>query len=278
MGGDSVTYATSEWRPGDRQGSGLYSARDLSAHEQAQATEIGWVSIRNAALARLRRMVSGHVSLAVNPPRGRLPGPHALAFLYTWHAETSTPQVPVYQVGAATRVFDDNEDTRPGHNVRDLRLLLSGLREVAIDRIGEGGFDPRISMADRADQMPSRPTFVGLGVSSLGGPEEWLKARSRALAGTGLAELNLPAAWRIRLIDGTRIEVSRTPGLLQEQVRSSGPLVVPGGGGVVGYMTNWSRLPDNYAPEPGSVDYWLDGLCLTIDDGIRHSGPAHRRR
>jgi hypothetical protein len=279
-----VSHATSGWRSGSRETAPdprFSFARGPSAAEQSESDFVGWVSIRNQALARLRKMTHGHIRIACEPPRGRVPGPHALAYLYAYHAASSTMQIPVYHVGAATRVVDDSDDTRPGHNVRDLRSFLDGMVDVALDGIREGGFDPRTSMADRADEMPASAAFVGIGVSSLGQPgDDWPRARAAALAGDGLAELNMPALWRIRLVDATRIEVTRPAGLVRENVRSSEPLDPPRHGvfTVGGYLTGWSRLPDVYTPGPDEPDYWLDHLCRVVDDGIRAGGQGRRRR
>jgi hypothetical protein len=277
-----VSYATSEqWSRGDQAweqqpqaAASRPAGRDPRAEEQAEANRYGWVTIRNNALMRLRKMTYGHMLLAVEPPRGRVPGPHALAFLYAWHAPNSTQRTPIFEVAAATRLFDDTEDTRPGHNVRDLPALLRGLSEVAVDRIREGGFDPRTSMSDRADDMPRQADFVGIGVSSLGEPGvEWPRSRAAALSAPGLSQLHLPMMWRIRLIDGTRIEVSRRLGTVQEAVSSSAPLDQPGS--LSGAY--WSRMPEPYQPAPGGTDHWLDSLCLHIEDGIRQT-TLHSRR
>ncbi len=249
-----------------------------SRHDERQeAAAHGWVSVRNAAIMRMRRMGTRHVSLAVEPPRGRVPGPHALAFLYTWETAGSTAQRPNYDVGAATRAFDDGEETSPGHNVRDLAALLYGLWDVAGDRIAEGDFDPRRSMADRSDNMPSAASFVGIGVCSLGQPNvPWPAARVAAMNAEGLAALNMPSTWRIRLIDGTRIEVYREPGNLQEDIRSSAALDPPGFA-AYGYVQRWRRLPEEYQPVQGSVDHALDVLVLAVDDGTRQPGPTRGR-
>jgi len=146
------------------------AARERRPSDPVEAATRGWVTIRNNALSRVRRMAHGHVRLAVNPPRGRVPGPHALAYLYAWHAQNSTQQWPIFDVAAATRLVDDTEDTQPGHNVRDLPPLLYGMWEVVRDRVAEGGFDPRVSMTDRSDDMGREATFVGIATSSLGDP------------------------------------------------------------------------------------------------------------
>jgi len=101
--------------------------RDPRNDDREEAAVHGWVSVRNAAITRMHRAGSRHVSLAVDPPRGRGPGPPALAFLYAWEAAGSTAQRAYYKIGAATGLFDDSEDTAPGRNVRDLPLLLQGL-------------------------------------------------------------------------------------------------------------------------------------------------------
>jgi hypothetical protein len=275
-----VSYATSEqWSRGDQVREQpevvRQTQRDPRAEEQAEANRYGWVTIRNNALMRLRKMTYGHMLLAVEPPRGRVPGPHALAFLYAWHAQNSTSSTPVFEIGAATRVFDDTEDTRPGHNVRDLASLLRGLLDVAVDRIRDGGFDPRTSMSDRADDMPRQADFVGIGVSSLGEPGvEWPRSRAAALAAPGLSQLHLPMMWRIRLIDGTRIDVGRRLGTVQESVSSSAPLDPPGS--LSGAY--WSRMPEPYQPAPGGIDHRLDNLCLYIEEGIRQTTLHTRRR
>jgi hypothetical protein len=278
-----VSYATSEWPPGNRQTATdprRSYTRGPNEAEQVEANLVGWVSIRNQAMARLRKMTHGHIRIAVEPPRGRVPGPHALAYLYAFHAPESTVQTPSYRVVAATRVVDDTDEVRQGHNVRDIRPFLEGLVDVAQDRIHEGGFDPRVSMADRSDEMPPSAAFVGIGVSSLGYPDvPWPQTRAAALAGDGLAELNMPALWGVRLVDGTRIEVSRPAGLVRENVASSEPLDPPRLGvfGVGGYMTGWTRLPEAYNPTPHEPDYWLDVMCRVVGDGIR-SAQSRRRR
>jgi hypothetical protein len=245
--------------------------RDVT--DPAEAAMRGWVTIRHNALTRVRRMAHGHVRLAVNPPRGRIPGPHALAYLYAWHSPTSTQQWPIFDVAAATRLVDDTEDTQPGHNVRDLPALLYGLWEVVRDRVADGGFDPRLSMADRSDDMGRDATFVGIAISSLGDPRlPWDQSLARAKTAL-LAEMNMPMAWRIRLTDGTRIEVDRPPGAQSEFVRSSERLDPPG----AGYLGRWQRLDAIYQPQPGSVDHALDVLCIAVADGIRDRSHGRRR-
>ena len=249
------------------------AARERRPSDPVEAATRGWVTIRNNALSRVRRMAHGHVRLAVNPPRGRVPGPHALAYLYAWHAQNSTQQWPIFDVAAATRLVDDTEDTQPGHNVRDLPPLLYGMWEVVRDRVADGGFDPRVSMADRSDDMGREATFVGIATSSLGDPRlPWDQSLARAKTAL-LAEMNMPMAWRIRLTDGTRIEVDRPPGASQEVVRSSERLDPPGAG-VVG---RWQRLDAIYQPQPGSVDHALDVLCIAVADGIRDRSHGRRR-
>jgi len=249
-----------------------HAARERRPNDPVEAATRGWVTIRNNALSRVRRMAHGHVRLAVNPPRGRVPGPHALAYLYAWHAQNSTQQWPIFDVAAATRLVDDTEDTQPGHNVRDLPPLLYGMWEVVRDRVADGGFDPRVSMSDRSDDMGREATFVGIATSSLGDPRlPWDQSLARAKTAL-LAEMNMPMSWRIRLTDGTRIEVDRPPGASQEVVRSSERLDPPGAGAV----GRWQRLDAIYQPQPGSVDHALDVLCIAVADGIRDR--SHGRR
>jgi hypothetical protein len=218
-------------------------------------------------------MSHGHVRLAIDPPRGRVPGPHALAFLYAYPAESSTVRWPVYEVTAGWRVVDDIDETRPGHNVRDLAYLLAGLYDVAVDRIREGRFQPLTMMSDGADEMPPWAEFVGLGVSSLCSVgQDWPRIRMSAIAQEGLSELNLSAEWRIRLRDGTRIEAIRAPGQVQEIVRSTEPLDPPGRPAY-----GWTRLIETQPPAVGSADYWLAEFCRLINDNLRHTG-GHRQR
>jgi hypothetical protein len=253
--------------------------RDTREEEAAQAHQRGWVAIRNNAVIRMRRMALNHVRLAVSPQRGRIPGPHALAFLYAWHTPASTAQAPVFDVAAATRLFDDTADTQPGHNVRDLPALLYGLYDVALDRIAEGAFDPRTTMADRGDEMDRDAAFVGLAVSSLGEPAFPYDLSLARAKDALLPELNMPMMWRIRLTDGTRIEVEKSRGGTGEVVRSSERLDLRGSNGWAGsgQLSPWQWLEPSYAPPPGTVDHELDRLCLTVAAGIRDRGPRTRR-
>jgi hypothetical protein len=273
-----VSYATSEW-----SASSGYAARHPTSPDPGtgytnsavdQATEanvLGWISIRNAAVGRLRKLSHGHSTLAIEPPKGRVPGPHALAYLYAFHGATSTAKSPRYEIAGATRVVDDNEATQPGHNVRDLDLLLPGMVDVAWDRIREGGFDPRTSMADRADAMPARAEFVGIAVSSLGEPgEDWARSRADAMTMGGLPGLNLPARGMIRLIDGTWINTVRPSGDVQMRIRSSEHLDWPGRA-----TYGWTLAAQGYVPPQGSAEHWLAELCHLVEE---YTKPARDRR
>jgi hypothetical protein len=273
-----LTYATDEWsggggghrRPVADPGfsfTGPANPAPAAPESPAPATnayEAGWTNIRNEALARMRKLSHNHGTLAIEPPRGRVPGPHALAFLYAYHAPHSQPDRPAYQVAAATRLVDDSDDTRPRHNVRDLTAFLDSLIEVAHDRIADGSFDPRISMADRADEMPRWAEFVGIAVSSLGRPgEDWGRQRTGSTIG-----MNLPARWVIRLIDGTWIEVNRPVGEVQVQIYSTAPL---------GSAHYWHRMPADYRPPQGSPEDALDRLTQLID-GSAAAGSRSQQR
>jgi hypothetical protein len=270
-----VSHTTSEWSTGSYlrqpaaapdQGSGY--ANDPATDQAAEAHALGWISIRNAAIGRLRKLSHGHSTLAIEPPRGRVPGPHALAYLYAFHSPMSSAGSPVYEVAGATRVVDDNDATQPGHNVRDLALFLAGMLDVAWDRVREGGFDPRTSMTDRADPMPARAEYVGIAVSSLGEPgEDWSRSRLEAIARGGLLALNLPAFGLIRLVDGTWISTVRPPGEVHMRIRSSEHLDWPGRA-----TYGWTLLPQGYVPPQGSPEYWLAELSRIVEE---HAGPAH---
>jgi len=272
-----VSYATSEWSAGSqfRQPTapdpGTSYTSSATVDPQTEANVLGWISIRNAAIGRLRKLSHGHSTLAIEPPKGRVPGPHALAFLYAYHSQTSTAKTPRYEIAGATRVVDDNEATKPGHNVRDLALFLAGMVDVAWDRIREGGYDPRTSMADRADPMPPRAEFVGIAVSSLGDPDtEWSRARNEALNMGGLPGLNLPARGLVKLIDGTWITTQRPSGDVQMRIRSSEHLDWPGRA-----TYGWTLAAQGFSPAQGSPEHWLNELCHLVEE---YAKPGRERR
>jgi hypothetical protein len=277
-----VSYTTSEWSTGSYQrqstapepGPAPSYPNDAAVDPSAESNALGWISIRNAAIGRLRKLSHGHSTLAIEPPRGRVPGPHALAYLYAFHSPMSTAKGPIYEVVGATRVVDDNEATQPGHNVRDLALFLAGMVDVAWDRIREGGFDPRTSMTDRTDPMPARAEFVGIAVSSLGDHgEDWSYVRTQALAQGRLLALNLPAYGLVRLIDGTWINTVRPPGEVHMRIRSSEHLDWPGRA-----TYGWTLLPQGFVPAPGSPEHWLAELCRTVEEHARPATDPRRRR
>ena len=75
-----MSYTTSEWSTGNHQRQptapdlGPSYASETVADQASESSALGWISIRNAAIGRLRKLSHGHSTVAIEPPRGRVPG------------------------------------------------------------------------------------------------------------------------------------------------------------------------------------------------------------
>ncbi len=224
---------------------------ESNAPPAAPNPALSWIDIRINAMLRMHRLAFNHGRVATERPKGRLPGPHALALLYASPSPASTARSPRYDLFAATRMFPDSDDTRPQYNVRDGAQLLRNMVEIAMVHHRAGGFDP-LSLTDRAEAMPHGASFVGVGLSSLGRPEEeWGAAR-----GYGV---RLYSHCHIRLVDGSWLEMWRDAETSQSHYRCNRML------GYVPSFVAEPMIPEDYRPAPGGIHHWMDHLTAIID-------------
>jgi len=192
------TYQPANSQPDPRQSEQWRGPTDHPGEPDRRQQE-RLVSIRNAALLRMREMNARHGMHAFDLRFGsNALGPHAVAFLYR-DAGHEAGRAPHDVVKAATRLFRDSEE------VRDLPTLLTTLAHIAAQYSQRGGFDPRTVMAHRTDSMSAQAQYIGVGVSSLDTlAGEWSDLGQRVVSALEVAGRSY-----IHLLDGTRMILDR---------------------------------------------------------------------
>ena len=202
-----MTYATRNGIPLRRYGSvasagsryprfdgrsGEGAAPPVDPHRDATAVEV-----RNLVVDRLRQMNARHAMHAFDRMRSDPIGPHGLAFLYR---DIETPgHPPRYAVQAATRLFPAGDD------VLHLPRLLREMAGIGRAYQARPNFDPLRSMMNRYDEVSPQAQYIGVGVSSLDGPDgRWQDVRLHATSA-----LDIPGRSYALLIDGSRIVLDR---------------------------------------------------------------------
>ncbi|MER7009429.1 hypothetical protein ABT297_41160 [Dactylosporangium sp. NPDC000555] len=152
-------------------------------------------SFRGSVASRLRRFSFLHARHAWEQRRRDPLAPHGVAFFYL---EPRARQLE--QLRTATRIFLADEEAA------SLPHLLYGLAQHARDGYSTGpGFDPRVAMANRVEDMSPFAVFAGVGVVTLDTPHgSWKEAQHRAHG-----EQDLPGRCYARLIDGSMLLMDR---------------------------------------------------------------------
>jgi len=254
-----VTYGADEW-----------TDHRTDQHYGDGRDEDPWLPIRIEVGYRVRDMNQNHIKHATfDRPDNRLPGPHALGWLYA--TATEQDQIRPFQIDVASRMFPWTDDDRPAHNVKDAAVLVAQMATIAEDNLRTHRADP-VQFTDRTEPLPYAQ-FIGIAISSLGVEGmDWGSMKASAF-GFGV---ELPSSCVVRMVDGTWLELSRTGrgGWRSECNRA------------MGYMNamdwNWrSSMPPNWTPRPGSMHDYLDRLVAITDrtyEERRHQQPAPRQR
>ena len=150
--------------------------------------------LRNKVVNRLHVMNGLHARQAWERRRRDPLGPHVLVFFY---AEPPTGGPPRCELRTAARLFLAADEPR-------LPMLLYELLDVARELLEAGG-DPRTEMSNWHDEMSTRATYLGVGISSLDTPA----ATWRQVQHAAGSELDIPGRCYARLIDGTLLLVDR---------------------------------------------------------------------
>jgi hypothetical protein len=203
-----VTFATRSGIPSRSYGSVVSSdgvRRQLDGRHRGGAAQpsadpqrdSAAIEVRNLVVDRMRQMNARHAMHAFDRMRSDPIGPHGLAFLYR---DIETPgHPPRYAVQAATRLFP------AGYDVLDLPRLLREMTEIGRAYQARPGFDPLRSMMNRYDEVSPRARYIGVGVSSLDGPDgAWESVRRHATSA-----LEIPGRSFALLVDGSRLVLDR---------------------------------------------------------------------
>ncbi|HEU4424818.1 MAG TPA: hypothetical protein VFR67_20010 [Pilimelia sp.] len=217
------------------------------------------LELRNLSIDRIRRMNAMHGTHAWDRRRREPIGPHGLAFLYRDQIAAGDP--PRYRVAAATRLFLDGDD------VRNLHRLLYEMTTIARDYLQRGGFDPRLTMTDRQEEMSGRAQYIGLGVSTLDTQvapwDEFLQQAN--------GPLDIPGSGYVLLADGTRMIVERGGGASAGSSRlySSRPLTDP-----MNPVRVWTWLREDSVPGRSELWQWMNLLHEVACEGDRRAAAA----
>jgi hypothetical protein len=244
-----------------------WSAPTARAYDAPNASPIGAVDdaahVRRSAIFRVHEMTFKHTAAFAEPPAGRVPGPHAFALLFAGRGRLGGTEVY-----AATRMFQDTDDTRPKEDVRNLQVLLEHRYRSARSHHDRGGWNPFDSM-DKADpQINDGAQFIGCATSTIGTPDQHLHWGS---VKTGPIGLKLASHCQIRLTDGTWIELLREPDRTIAEVSSTDQTL-----DLVSFRRG-PRIPSTYTPHPGSTHDWLDQLTQLYGRAFRERQNAGQR-
>jgi len=214
-----------------------------------------WLPVRIEVGYRVREMSQNHVRRATfERVDSRLPGPHALAWLYA--AANDETQVRRYTIDTASRMFPWTDDVRPEHNVKDAGVLVQQMVKIAQQNLATAQVDP-LQYTDRSAPLPAHAEFVGVALSSLGMPGMDWSALKPGGFGFGV---ELPAECVVRMVDGTWLELTRR-GRVDWKMECNKAM---------GYMNamDWAwrpTMPEEWQPRPGSVHEYLHQLMVLTD-------------
>jgi hypothetical protein len=248
---------------------GRNAARSSQYAEFGRRDDDLYMDIRFEAGFRVQEMVARHERYATyDRPEGRLPGPHAVAWLYASPGQPG--QVRSFMIDVASRMFPWTDDDRPAHNVKDSAVLVNQLVEIAQRNLMTTKADP-LEWSDRRELLSSGAFFIGCAVSSLGRPgTNWANVRSDFFGHGG----DMPAWLSVRLIDGTWVLGERNGrGWTTHSNRS---MARPGT-----FTPNWRpALAADWMPARGTLEDALGHLVAYTDATYverQHQRNRHRR-